>query len=578
MSIVRSFTPIIAGLAALVASACQEPAPTPTPVLRLSLAHPAELVVGNGPAYPFGLAVAPDGRRVVFPAARADADSASVQLWLRDLSSGALQALEGTKGSVLPFWSPDGTEIGFFAEGKLRSLRLSDHRVRDLADAPRPAGGAWEDDGAVVFAGRADAGLQRRRADGQIEPFTSLDAGEASHRLPRLFGDSHIVFFVRAHEPIRQGIWIAHRARPNERRRLVGADAEGLTVGDALVYASGDALVAQRIDPERLATTGRPLLIGSPVGRGPEHQLFATGGGDVLLFALPQSVLRELRWMDRTGASLATVGEPMAASDVRLAPDSRSVAVSRVDPQLRTLDIWMYEDRRPVPRRLSPAIDADESPAWSRDGTRVAWVSGRRTVTVRDAAAAQSERVLHKSEHVVRVTDWSADGAWIVLSESRDDTGADVVVLPVDPPAPQAPAVRRYAATPFNETQGVVSPDGRWLAYASDESGQFEIYVDRFPSAGKRSRVTVGGGAEPRWRRDGLSLFFRRGRELHEVELGTGGEAVATTRVLDAGAEIRSFDVAADGKRFLVNVPAPQAESGTMTALVHVRSLLPSAP
>jgi Tol biopolymer transport system component len=564
-----------------IAAGCRDTPLPPVPVLRLALAHPDELLIGGGASHLFGLALAPDGRRLVVAASRDHA----VQLWVRDLASDGVEPLAGTTNGQLPFWSPDGSRIGFFADGKLRALSLADGTVQDLADAPSPAGAAWLEDGEIVFAPRHDAALMRRHVDGRVEPFTALEASESSHRWPHAVSSTHIVFFVRAAEPARQGVWIAPRDRPATRRRLVNSDAEGTAVDTALVYASGDALVAQRIDLETLALTGRSQLLGSPVGRNGDHQLFATSGAEVLIYGLPPSVLRELRWVDRTGARVATVGEPMNATDVRLAPQGDRIAVARVDPQLRTFDIWIYDGSQPVPRRISPAIDADDSPVWSSDSSQLGWVSGRRSIIVRDSRAERSERVLNKFDNPIRVTDWASGGGWMVIAESRAATGSDLRLVPANTSANAEKGIARdargYAQAPFNETSGVISPDSRWLAYASDESGAMEVYVDAFPTPGRRARLSVGGGAEPRWARDGRAVFFRRGAELHVVTLGVGNGAIAATsseRLFTADAEIRSYDVTPDGQRFLLNLPASRAPVSPLTVLVHMRSLLPSAP
>jgi hypothetical protein len=446
--------------------------------------------------------------------------------------------------------------------------------VRDLADAPAPRGGVWHPGGDILFA-PDDDGLKWRRASGAIEPFTTRGDSESSHRSPRVTADGrHVVFFVRAPASTRQGIWIASVDEPSARRRLINSDAEGILIDQALIYSSGGALVAQRLDLEGRTLEGRPVLLGSRVGHNAEHQLYATAAADVLLFGAPSSNLRELRWVDRRGAMLGVVGEPMDASDVRIAPRGATVAVTRVDPQLQTLDIWAYDDQRPLPRRLSPNIDADDAPAWSRDAARIAWVSGRRVVTTRDARAARAEASLRKFDNPVRVTDWTRDDEWIILTESRRETRDNIVLMREN----GAGAVHPYAHSAFNEMHGVVSPDAKWMAYASDESGRPEIYADAFPVPGSRARLTVGGGAEPRWSGDGRIVFFRRGSAVHAVHLGVSGatlEATSSERLFDAGAEIRSFDVTPDGTRFLVNVPAAGAVAKPTSVVVNVRSLLP---
>ena len=574
MSIARSSTTIIAGLAVLWLSGCDEPPAQPPAALRLALPPVDELVLDDESDYPFGLALAPDGRQLVAAGAR---DGTDPGLRLRDLSTGDQRPLAGTDRAVMPFWSPDGASVGFFADGKLRALDIASGDVRDLGEAPVPRGGTWLESGEIIFAPGANGGLSRRTSDGAIVPLTTLDAGEVSHRLPHSLDDEHIIFFVRSTASARRGIWIAPLAQPTARKRLASSVAAGLVAGDSLLYSNGGALVAQRIDRDTLALAPKPHLLASRVGHGVQHQLFATVGGDVLIHGLPASTLRQLRWFDRLGVMRGLVGEPMTAWEVRLAPREALVAVARLDPQLTTLDIWTYVNARPLPRRISPSINIDETPAWSADGSRLAWVSARLAVTVRDALASQPEVTLHKFERSVRVTDWSGDDRWIVISESQSDGRGDILLLRAAPGG----EVRPYLRSPFHETHGAVSPDGQWLAYASDESGRTEVYVDAFPEPRARARLTLGGGEEPRWSRNSQQLFFRRGREVHTVRLRATAnsiEALGSERLFDSGSEIRSFDVAAEGDRFLLNLPAPGSTASPLTVLVHVSSLLPSAP
>jgi Tol biopolymer transport system component len=561
---------IVAAMGALFALRSEQVSPLSPAPLRLALAPPDDTVVGGGPDYPFGLALAPDGRRLVFPAAK----SGLVQLWLRDLTSGDTQPLPGTEEGVLPFWGPDGRAIGFFSGGRLRVITLEDAAVRDLADAPAPRGAAWHPGGDIIFAPEGEGGLLRRRgSDGAIERFTELAAGESSHRLPLVFDNGRqLLFFVRAAEPMRQGIWIAPFDQPADRQRLTGADSNGVVGGETMIYASDGVLLGQRLDLPARALTGRAVVLGTPVGRSPQNQLFATTAGDLLLYGAPSSPLREVRWFERSGTPAAALGGPMEAWDVRIAPGGTQVAVTGLDPQLNTLDIWAYDGDRPLPRRISPAIDVDESPAWAPDGARLAWVTGRRVVTTRGALAVLPDETLRKFANQVRVTDWSPDSQWIVGSESRPGTREDLWMLRADGSSEPTP----YAASPFNEIQAAISPDGRWIAYASDESGRFEIYVDAFPVPGTRARVTTGGGVDPRWRADTAELYFRRGTEVHAVRpLNASGqpEAVSTERLFDAGAEIRAYDAAADGQRFLLNLPVAETAPQPINVIVHVADL-----
>lgn len=552
----------------VVLSGCRETPPQAIAPLRLTLQQPVELLMSEDSTYAFGLAMSPNGRELAFAAAH---------LWIRDLRRDDMRPLPGTDGAALPFWSPDGAALGFFAGQKLRAIDLKDGRIRDLTDVTAPGGATWLPNGDIIVASTTNGGLTRYAPEGTISAATTLAPGELSHVMPQRFGERHVIFFVRASEAARQGVWIAALDQPESRKRLASSDAAAVVIGDAIAYSNGGALVAQRVDLESTALVAPPQLLATTVGHGEDHQLFATAGGDIMIFGSPPSDLRELRWVSDAGAVIATVGEPMQAWELRIAPTAARVAVTRVDPQLRTLDIWTYEGERPVPRRISAAIHPDETPVWSRNGSRIVWVSGRNTVMVRDAQATEPELTLRKFDRHVRVSDWSADDESIVLTEMQPGGRGDIVVMG----AKENGASRMYVQTPFHESFGTISPDGRWLAYSSDESGGAEVYVDTFPTPRSRARLSVGGGTEPRWSRDGRSIIFRRGSALHTVRVSREGDALqalSSERLFDAGAEIRSFDVAPDGRRFLLNVPAPSAAPKPFTVIVNVTGLLPTVP
>jgi Tol biopolymer transport system component len=548
----------------------RERPPAPPAPLRASWVPPSELAIGAGPDYPFGLALAPDGRRVAFPASR----GGDVELWLQDLRTGAARALPGSALAALPFWSPDGGRLGFFAAGRLRAIDLDAGTVADLAEAPAPRGGAWNAAGDIVFAPRADGGLLRRRADGTIAAVTTIDpaAEETSHRWPAFVdGGRQVVFLARNRQPTRDGLRLVS-LDGGVTGRIATTDAGPAAAGDTIVYASGEALVAQRLDPASRTLAGRAALVGVPVGRSPQQQLLATAGGDALIFAPPVSALRELVRVDRGGVRQGVIGGPAESFDVRLSPDGARAAVAQIDPQLGTLDVFIYDGARPVPsRRVSPSTNADEHPVWSPDGSQLAWLSGRRSVTMRGVGAVLPEETVVRVEPPARVTDWSADRQWIILSRRGEGTGDDIWAVKPQDPASATPIVR----TAFNDVHGAVSPDGRWIAWASDDSGRFEIYADRFPKAQGRIKLTAGGGADPRWRRDGQELYFRRGSEIHAVALAMAGgtlDVASTTRLFTAGADLRDYDAAGDGTGFVLNLPSDPGPQRPAMLLLHWRN------
>lgn len=552
----------------------ETPPPPPAPV-RASWTAPLDVQPGSGPDFPFGLAIAPDGRLVVFPGTR----EGRVQLWLQDLRTGANTPLPGTDAATLPFWAPDGSRVGFFAAGAIRAFTLEGATVEELASAESPRGATWNARGDIVFADAAEGGLTIRTADGATRALTTPDAtaGELAHAFPVFLpGGEHLVFFVRtrAEAQAREGVWLTSLAEPSRRVRLVGTASHGMVVAGRLIYSNDGALVTQELDLDERRLSGRATVLGVSVGQTPLGQLLAAAAGDILIYSPPVSSLRQLAWVTRDGEPAGTLGSPGDLWSVRIAPDGRRVLTTVLEPLLRTLDVVQYDGTSLVPARVSLSIDADESPAWSPDGRRVAWISAGRALTVRGAGAVLPAETVRRFDEPARVTDWTPDGTAVVVSRTMAATREDLWIVPVRGEGEP----RAVVETPFADVQGVISPDGRWIAYTSDESGQFEVYVealrDRSPGPGTRERVTSRGGSDPRWSRDSREVFFRRGSAIHAATpaLGRGLNAAAATSMLfDTSADLRTFDMTPDGRRFLLNLPAAPAAAPPATLLVNWR-------
>jgi len=544
------------------------PPARPAPV-RATWTVPEATAPGAGPDYPFGLALAPDGRRVLFPSVQ----DGRLQLWLQDLQGGSLSAVPGTDGGVLPFWSPDGARIGYFADGTLRSLDLDSGQRSDVLPVAAPRGASWNTRGDLVVA--AEGGLTLRTTNGATRALTTVDAGagEVAHLFPAFLADGdHVLFFVRSSQPARQGIWLTSLAAPEARRRVVGGAANGIVADGQLLYANDGALVTQALDVESGRLTGRAAVLGVSVGYSPLGQLLATATADVLIYSAAVSALRELVWVTRTGERVGNLGSPGDIWQARIAPDGRRVAATILAPLLRTLDVVLLDGSSLMPTRVSLSIDTDETPAWSPDGLRVGWVTAGHAVTVRGAGAVLPAETLVRFDEPVRIGDWMPDGRGLIVTRTMANTREDLWLVPTTGTGEPRPLV----TTPFADVQGTVSPDGRWIAYASDESGELDIYVervqDRSPGPGTRERVSSGGGSDPRWSRNGQELFFRRGSQIHAATpaLGRGQNALAATSMLfDTRVSVRTFDVAPDGRRFLLNVPASSAVGGSVTLIVH---------
>lgn len=536
--------------------------PPPAEPLRGAWLAPGNVAVGAGADYLFGLALGRDGRKLVFPAAQ----DGAVSLWLQDLRSGEARRLPGTDRAAAPFWSADGSRIGFFADGRVRMIDLASGQSTDLAEAPAGRGATWNAGGDLVFAPVATGGLMRRDASGAITALTTIDAasGDVAHTWPSFLPDGrHVMFLVTASQPSRAGIWMTSLDDPASTRRLLGTDAQAIAVDYTLLYLSDRVLMAQPLDATTLEPLGRPSVAGLQAGRGPLGQILATASNDVLIYGAPGTTMRELRWVSRTGQPIGSPSEPIDAWDLRVAPDGTRVVVTEIDRQLRTLDVFIRTGSQPAPTRLSLSTDADESGVWSPDGLRIAWAGQRRKVMLRGAGAVLPEQTIAAFDTAVQVWDWSRDAKSLLIGRKQPGTADD---LWIQPPLEGA-AARPYVTAPFNQAYGVFSPDGRSIAYASDESGQYDIYVDSYPKPGSRHRVTTAGGTEPRWSADGRELFFRRGSGIYVAALD-GPEASSITRLFDAGTPIRSYDVSRDG-RFLVNLPAEHNTSAATTLVYH---------
>lgn len=537
------------------------PPPPPQPV-RSAWLPPDGLDVGAGGDYSFGLSLAPDGRRLVYPAAKAGV----VSLWLHDLRNGESRALPGTDGAAMPFWSSDGATIGFFDGGHVSAITLADGHKTVLAPAASGRGAAFGSAGDLVYAPTPTGGLMRRDTSGFVAPFTTLDvsAGEISHSWPAFLPDGrHVVFLVSASQTSRAGIWIASVDSPSQRHRLLEADTQPIVGDHHVLYLRDLALMAQPLDPVTFEPSGRADVVGLNVGRGPIGQLFATAAGDMLIHGAPGTTLRELRWLTRDGQQAGPTSEPIDAWDLRIAPDGRRIVITEVDRQLRTLDVFIRTGSQPAPLRLSLSTDLDESGVWSPDGLRVAWAGQRRKVMLRGAGAVLPEQVIATFDSPVQVWDWSRDGRSLLIGRKHQDTGSD---LWIQPPV-EGSTAQPYSTAPFDQTYGAIAPDGRSIAYASNESGQFDIYLDAFPKPATRVRVTTAGGTEPRWSNDGRELYFRRGSEIHAVAL-EHFEVRSVARLFDAGAVIRAFDVSRDG-RFLINTPTNNRAPSAATLVHH---------
>ncbi len=545
------------------------------PVTRLDVVTPPT-------SDPFSFALSPDGRQLAFVA---NGEKGS-QLWLRPLDQVTAQPLAGTEGASYPFWAPDSRAIGFFSDGKLKRIDLAGGAPQVLADAPQGRGGTWNSDGVIVFAPTATTtGLMRVMATGGTPvPVTRLAAGQGSYRWPQFLPDGRrVLFFVGFGQPQAHGVYVASLDGGEPTRVLTGETAAVYAPPGYLLRVSQGVLVAQRFDAAHATVAGEPIPVAQAVGTddGTARSAFSVSAAGVLAHRAASGARRQLVWVDRIGKVLGAIGSPdeNSLSNPALAPDGQRVGVSRV--LQGNFDVWLMDLGRAVASRFTFDAAIDQSPVWSPDGSQVVFSSTRKGVLdlfEKPANGAKDEQPLLVTSQDKLALDWSPDGRVLLYSIQDPKTTSDLWALPLTGERKPFAVVQ----TSFDDIQGQFSLNGRWLAYASNESGRYEIYIQSFPEPGGKSQVSTAGGLQPRWRRDGTELYYvapdnrlmavpiRMASDRRAVDAGVP-VALFPTR-LASGAAIfpagyfsrAQYAVAPDG-RFLMNVAADEAVTSPIT-------------
>ena len=525
--------------------------------------------------------VSPDGRWIVFPAT--DREGVT-RMWLRALDSVEVRPLAGTESpNNLPppvFWSPDSRYVAFastpgpFAAGRLRRLDITGGSPQTICDVPSAVpGGTWNDAGVIVFSHNVSSGLMRVAATGGAPtPITTLGQTENAHRYPQFLPDGrHVLYFRSSGDPALTGIYVASiDAAPEDQTTtpLLASDRQGAYAPGPdggpghVLFLRDSTLFAQPFDPDRLTLTGEPLPVADQVGSFPPANagLFSVSDTGVLAYRVGQGGnRRQLTWLDAQGTTIEMVGEADTYQDPRVSPDGSRIAFSRLDNQRGSTNIWVLDLARGTQTRLTFNSGADRFPIWSPDGESIAFASnreGRLDLYRKSADGAGEEVLLLKSDRDKRPTSWSPDGRFLLFDDFSPQTQGDIWILPLDGDRTPIP----FLQTEFSDAWGSFSPDSRWIAHQSNESGAQEIYVRPFSpdsetaSSGGRWLISSNGGNNPRWRADGRELYFTQGaiqQMAVEVDADTAFRVGSPRRLFDFPGLPTTPDVTADGQRFL---------------------------
>jgi serine/threonine protein kinase/Tol biopolymer transport system component len=544
--------------------------PPDTGRLAMSAPTPSGAVVGP-------LAVSPDGNRIAIVATRADGKS---QLWVRSLDTLTAQSLAGTDGAFQPFWSPDGRFLGFFADGKLKKIEVSGGPSITLCDAPDPRSGTWNRDGVIVFGPTPTSPLQRVSAAGGLPTTaTTLGQGESVHMRPFFLPDGRHFLYRASTGPGGGPIYVGS-LNSAERKLLFNADSANVFYSQGyLLFLRETMLMAQPFDARRLVLTGDAFPIAENIVNTPTVNpagVFSVSENGVLAYQTGATAAgSHLVWFDRSGKQTGALGDSLPYGDLVLSPDNKRASVN-IPEAGKSRDIWLYDVTRGLRTRFTFGPANQLTSIWSPDGSRVVFNSNRKghyDLYQKASSGVGTEEVLLEDNLEKYPLSWSPDGRFILYRTFGVTTGYDLFVLPLT--GDHKPFA--FLNTKFNEHYGQFSPDGRWVAYVSDESGRNEVYVAPFPGAGGKWQISTTGGLLPRWRHDGTEIFYLDpydNKLMAAAVNGKGGSFdVGTVKplfetYLVAGSRY-AYDVSADGQRFLINTILEQTTSGPITVVLN---------
>jgi Tol biopolymer transport system component len=540
--------------------------PAQIPVVRATIQPPENVAFTPYLGVSVIPAVSPDGQRIAFAAHTLDGRT---QLWIRPLDSVSAQPLAGTDDASLPFWSPDGKSIGFFAKGKLNRIDANGGPVLALADASVASGASWSSAGVIVFAPTSTGVLRKVSAGGgAVSDAGKFSRGETTQRWPWFLPDGkHFLFAAGVNAISRKAIRLGSLDSP-ESTKLLDADSYAIYSAGYLLFLRGDTLMAQPFDPSNLRLSGEALPGVEHVQNSQNSSLaaFSASVSGLLAYAGGGAEF-ELGWFDRKGNRVGSLGEAAQFNQLNLSPDRSSLAVNITTGS--NMDIWLYDVARGLrtPFTFDPATELRA--VWSPDERTVVFASDRKghlDLYRKSADGSGAEEPLYIDNQEKRPTSISPDGKFLLYHTNGDPkTGADLWILP-DPLGPPGTA-KPYPLlqSQSNERNAQFSPDGHWIAYSSNETGRDEIYVVPFPGPGGKRQISPAGGTLPRWRADGKEIFYiALDQKLMAAEFTVKDGKIQNGEVRPLFGPLLTgngyqYDVSTDGQRVLAVMPRQNA-------------------
>jgi Tol biopolymer transport system component len=562
---------VLAALASFGLFRRHGPAPGPPRAVRFAVPIPPGSTFSPA-EISRGASISPDGTRVAIEAfARGKR-----RLFVRRLDSEQMAELEGSDDATSHFWSPDGRFIAFFANGKLKKIPATGGPAEDLCEASFEIVGTWNREGTILFAQFAQGIYRVSDKGGKPEPVRPGDLAklETIASWPQFLPDGRRFLYLG-------GLSLPKLPSSYRELRVGSLDSKEDTViarmesraefaAGYLVYARDGALFAQRFDESKAQLRGDPQRLSESVNYffGPGNAAFSVGA-DVIVYETAPPLSR-LAWLDRQGREVGTLGQPAVVEGLRISPDGGRVAVDVAERRTGTSDVWVFELERGISTRLHSDSSDETLPVWSPDGSKLVFRSdakGPPDIHEIVVGAPGSQRPVLELDYVQQPEDISADGRFLAFLNNVQSR-ATIWLLPLAGQRKPAP----WLTTRFNERSPRFSPDGRWIAYESDESGSPEIYVALTEGAAGKRRVSPAGGRRPRWRRDGKELYYLApDGSVMAVPLSPGPQqlqAGAPVLLFRVEPPIQNYDVTANGSRFLVSAALAETREAPIRAIV----------
>ena len=509
------------------------------------------------------LVLSPDAANIAFVATGADGKSA---LWVRPMNSLEARPLPGTERAIFPFWAPDSRSIGFFADGKVKTIDLNGDAQQAVCDSQLGRGGAWLPDGTIIFSPGPSQPIVRVSATGGTPaPITKIDNDQhTSHRWPVVLPDGkHFLYLALHHDPSKAANNALYYASLDgrENRMLFRSQSNAIYADGYLLFARGDQLMGQAFDPSSGTLSGAPRSVVKGVVTDPStwHMNVSATDSGLLVFSSGGSGDLQLVWLDRIGKQIGTVVDKAPGLQAaRISPQGDRMALQL---DVGENDIWVLDLARGVRTRLTFGPVANTGPIWSPDGKWIAYVSRRVDkfgLYRKRTDGSGTEDVLAIVDRPILTTQWTHDGKYLLYNQrSADSSHGEIWSLPLE-------GDRKPTLVQSHGTSGQISPDGRWLAFSSNESGVAEVYVVAYGGGQGKWQVSANGGTIPQWSPDGKQLYYMDSVSSiltvpvkeSDGALQFGAPQTLVDRWTIVG--LQFYDVAPDGKRILLDRVAQQ--------------------